>query len=253
MGIKFNCPNGHKLNVKAFLAGKKGFCPQCGARVSIPAEELEQAVSPSTSSSNTTSLNATSLNVTALKPSVAVPSRSSPSTQTPVAVPNPQAIPAPAVAVPAGIVPAAAAPADPIADAPQAAWYVRPVSGGQFGPAAGDIMRKWIVEGRVSAESMIWREGWSDWKVAGPIFPGLLGGPGVPPQSPGPAAGEFGMGGAIGIQTSPARGGSSSRSNAPGRRRKSGSGLIIGVVVLLIMAVIGLLPLLIWVAFRKSG
>src|SRR5439155_9950424 len=36
MGIKFHCPNGHKLNVKSFLAGKKGVCPKCGTRMRIP-------------------------------------------------------------------------------------------------------------------------------------------------------------------------------------------------------------------------
>ena len=36
MGIKFHCPQGHKLNVKAFLAGKKGICPKCGTKLRIP-------------------------------------------------------------------------------------------------------------------------------------------------------------------------------------------------------------------------
>jgi hypothetical protein len=36
MGIRFSCPNGHKLNVKNFLAGKRGVCPQCGAKFVIP-------------------------------------------------------------------------------------------------------------------------------------------------------------------------------------------------------------------------
>ena len=36
MGVKFQCPNGHHLHVKAFLAGKRGRCPQCGASVVIP-------------------------------------------------------------------------------------------------------------------------------------------------------------------------------------------------------------------------
>lgn len=36
MGIRFSCPNGHKLNVKTFLAGKRGVCPQCGAKFVIP-------------------------------------------------------------------------------------------------------------------------------------------------------------------------------------------------------------------------
>ena len=79
-------------------------------------------------------------------------------------------------------------PFDPIDEAPHATWYVRPGSGGQFGPAAGDIMRKWIGEGRVSAESMVWREGWTDWKLAGPLFhhqrageANLAPGAGMPP------------------------------------------------------------------------
>ena len=36
MGIRLTCPNGHKLNVKTFLAGKRGVCPQCGAKFAIP-------------------------------------------------------------------------------------------------------------------------------------------------------------------------------------------------------------------------
>jgi hypothetical protein len=36
MGIRFSCPNGHRLNVKEFLAGKRGICPQCGAKFVIP-------------------------------------------------------------------------------------------------------------------------------------------------------------------------------------------------------------------------
>jgi hypothetical protein len=36
MGIRFSCPNGHKLNVKTFLAGKRGVCPQCGAKFVVP-------------------------------------------------------------------------------------------------------------------------------------------------------------------------------------------------------------------------
>ncbi len=36
MGIRFFCPNGHKLNVKAELAGKVGICPKCGERMLIP-------------------------------------------------------------------------------------------------------------------------------------------------------------------------------------------------------------------------
>ena len=63
--------------------------------------------------------------------------------------------------------------ADPIEEAPHAVWYVRPPSGGQFGPAAADVMRTWITEGRVTADSLVWREGWPEWKQAGALFPGV--------------------------------------------------------------------------------
>jgi hypothetical protein len=48
MGIRFICPNGHKLHVKSFLAGRRGVCPKCGASVLIPSapdepEEAERA------------------------------------------------------------------------------------------------------------------------------------------------------------------------------------------------------------------
>ena len=45
MGIKFYCPNGHKVNVKSFLAGKKGLCPKCGVRVDIPLQSVTTAPS----------------------------------------------------------------------------------------------------------------------------------------------------------------------------------------------------------------
>lgn len=38
MGIRFECPNGHHLNVKEFLAGKRGICPDCDARFIVPVE-----------------------------------------------------------------------------------------------------------------------------------------------------------------------------------------------------------------------
>jgi hypothetical protein len=36
MGIRFFCPNGHKVHVKAYLAGRKGHCPKCGTIVTVP-------------------------------------------------------------------------------------------------------------------------------------------------------------------------------------------------------------------------
>jgi hypothetical protein len=47
------------------------------------------------------------------------------------------------------------------------AWYVRPPAGGQFGPATEEAFRQWIADGRVAADSWVWRTGWPDWKAGG--------------------------------------------------------------------------------------
>ena len=36
MGVRFECPAGHKLHVKAHLAGQRGICPECGVRFIVP-------------------------------------------------------------------------------------------------------------------------------------------------------------------------------------------------------------------------
>jgi len=162
MGIKFHCPNGHKLNVKAFLAGKKGVCPKCGTKVRIPAtsepglvdSDLEEAEDSASSSSKSNGSGAAAT-ATLTAPAPAAPAVSAALTSS---VPD-QAL--------------ASAADDPIAEAPAAIWYVRPPTGGQYGPARGEIMRKWISEGRVSSDSLVWREGWTDWQNAGKLFPTL--------------------------------------------------------------------------------
>jgi hypothetical protein len=34
-------------------------------------------------------------------------------------------------------------------------------------------MRKWLDEGRVTRDSLVWREGWTDWLAATEVFPSL--------------------------------------------------------------------------------
>ena len=63
--------------------------------------------------------------------------------------------------------------ADAIREAPDAMWYVRPASGGQFGPASGEIMRSWLDDGRVGGTSLVWRAGWPEWRAAASVFPQL--------------------------------------------------------------------------------
>jgi len=105
MGVRFECPQGHQLHVKAHLAGKRGICPACGARFVVPSfsggRVAEAAEAP--------------------------------------------------VETPAG-------------NHAEDAWYVRPAAGGQFGPVASEVFEQWVREGRVAADSWVWRTGWADWK-----------------------------------------------------------------------------------------
>jgi len=163
MGIKFRCHGcDKKLHVKAFLAGKRGVCPHCGARVRIPlADKLDEDVSRASGHRGrsehhrgTRRGKATGVRKASARPVVD-------------AADSPREKGAPARS------PAAADETDPIGEAPDAVWYVRPPTGGQYGPADGDIMRRWLDEGRVSPDSLVWREGWDDWKTGDAAFPSL--------------------------------------------------------------------------------
>ncbi len=222
MGIKFLCPNGHKMNVKAFLAGKRGKCPKCGVSVRIPQETpasdsgedlLGDVGGPATATQPAVSQGvARGTSVAPAAPSyIAAVSVAAKTVQpvAPYAAPTVRPVlPAGAPAIPTvpmmtpGYQPAGpavmrgpqpvSAPlpmgVDPISQAPNSIWYVRPPSGGQYGPARGDIMRKWVVEGRVSGDSLVWREGFPEWKSAAQLFPSLagVGTPAVPAAGPPP-------------------------------------------------------------------
>ena len=136
MGIRFYCPNGHKLNVKTFQAGMRGICPYCGAKIEIPlkstrpsskqeraarkagSEAVDQAPGGPAADSEPQPADRVESPVTAsdFGPSVAQ------------AQPDPVAAPQQSAAD-------ASAPADPLVAAADVVWYVRPASGGQFGPS----------------------------------------------------------------------------------------------------------------------
>jgi hypothetical protein len=136
MGIRFHCPNGHKLNVKADLAGKRAICPDCGAKLIVPAVGANPAES---------SLQ----NLPAMAHAVAAPAVASQRSST------------------ESIAPAALQPAASQSAVPQpVVWYVRPASGGQVGPLADAALAAQIADGRVVADTYLWRPGWDNWQLA---------------------------------------------------------------------------------------
>jgi hypothetical protein len=203
MGIRFYCPNGHKLNVKAFLAGKRGICPQCEARFEIPSESQIPENAPKVQST-----------ATEAQPAAALRSE--------VAVATLDQLPIPMSSL------------GPIAEAPEAVWYVRPPSGGQYGPAGSDVMKRWVDEGRVCKRSLVWREGWTDWKPAGPLFPESSDDSPAPALEP-PAASP------PPVEENPQRVQEAVRA----RRQSAGRGKSIAAVVFLGLLIVALLVMLV--------
>ena len=55
-----------------------------------------------------------------------------------------------------------------------AKWFVRPPSGGQFGPAPSQLLVSWIAESRVTGDSYLWRDGLAQWQLARELLPELF-------------------------------------------------------------------------------
>jgi hypothetical protein len=201
MGIRFYCPLGHKLNVKEFQAGRRGICPFCGEKILIPT----QSSRPSSHEERLARRAGAMALATAVSSSIStVPPPADHPDSYPLAPVAETLEPAPVqdpdipgnVAVVADHAENAAAngaPGSESSNAPPAAgvfteepaqtpdalnaanviWYVRPPTGGQFGPATTEILRNWLAEGRISTDTLVWREGWRDWLEAGGVFPQL--------------------------------------------------------------------------------
>ncbi len=272
MGIRFNCPNGHKLNVKSFQAGRKGICPFCGAKVQIPTESTRKS-----SAEEKAERELAPVQIFGAEPGEPPPSR--PEVSTPAVQPQSNAAsgrnempsrydpapnmrtnradistkdpdsPAPRLeigmvaeiptAVPLEPAPVGPGVSDPLAEAPNAVWYVRPPGGGQFGPAPGDVMRAWIAEGRVAPEAVVWREGWRDWREASSVFPQLAPEPAIAGLEQITAA-------------APTASETAHHHQHGGSRRRSNTVNMI-VITVLVLAVIVLFAVFVWVLTNQPA
>lgn len=175
MGVRFACHAcGRRLNVKQQLAGRRGRCPKCGVWFRVPTEDADTSVPVDDAHSTAQS---------AARP----PAGSASDRIDRLTSPRGPVDQGPA----RGGQPAAERPGDPlrwIDEHPDAQWYVRPPSGGQYGPASGVQLRQWISEGRVGADSLLWRDGWPQWREATQIMPTrFVPAPAPPPIAPPPA------------------------------------------------------------------
>lgn len=169
MGIRFACHSCSKqLNIKRELGGRRGVCPVCSVRFRIPPEDAETSIP--IESSPTIQAAAT--------PLVSGGARK---TTTPAATPKNASTDPNAIGGNQSRdifdEPDVSAPSDSWAtildDDLDATWYVRPPSGGQYGPASSTILKQWIDEGRVAATALLWRDGWPQWREATASLPEL--------------------------------------------------------------------------------
>ena len=151
MGIRFYCPNGHKLNVKEKLAGKRGVCPHCGVKLLIPQKSTRPSSRDERENQQklvaNSSGNPNEFDVFSDEQGTAE-----------IATSHDEA------ANVAGAFSEAA-------DDPGVVWYVQLSDGQRFGPATLSIMRSWVRERRIGPNMMVWREGWQDWVEARHVFP----------------------------------------------------------------------------------
>ena len=195
MGILFHCPDCERpLNVGSQFAGKPGICPNCRSSISVPIDseivkaEYQTRLNAWSRRQTESDANPEEIDFVPCDSGQPVLSRNSErSTKTRS---NSPAVVAPVVTVKpidVGGIAAVATESQIVGDglsarfsagAPnlledngQAVWFVRPPSGGQFGPASAKLLRHWIQEGRITGDSYVWCEGWDNWQNAGEVFP----------------------------------------------------------------------------------
>lgn len=188
MGIRILCPNGHRLNIKSFLAGKRGICPHCDAKFDIPFQSDPAALnrervvtggSPSNFRPAPGIVDPPNPSVAALPPSDSNVAATSEADSPPLsgalngdepqgAASDPNDRSTAAERAPAESASEALVDDNPFSE--EGVWYVRTAKGQQFGPADNVTMQQWIQQTRVTADCWIWRDSWPDWQQANVIL-----------------------------------------------------------------------------------
>ncbi|MEM6689536.1 MAG: GYF domain-containing protein [Planctomycetota bacterium] len=184
MGIRFACHAcGKPLNIKNELAGKRGVCPECKIRFRIPmvdsatSEPLESDASNSGVVETAASVSdQPEPNAAAVADPTPVSNGSTPASEAPNQALNHSTATNSATSTANSRGDALAQSSVSNGEGP-ASWYVRPPSGGQFGPASEEVLQQWLMEGRIIAESLLWRPGWEQWRAAHEVLPGLTAAP----------------------------------------------------------------------------
>jgi hypothetical protein len=193
MGIRFKCHHCEApLNVKSELASKRGVCPKCHGKFRIPVEtqsyslrldepKAEASVGVTNLVKGATSA-ADSRDSGVILEEASTSHSSSSTFATPV-VTTKGRTPKPSSPTPlpedrargdgirSGSKPVAPAAATKEAVAAEEPYYfVRPPSGGEYGPATKTTIEEWISQRRVTPDSMVCKLGTDEWLKAKDVF-----------------------------------------------------------------------------------
>ena len=177
MGLKFLCHLCQQpIHIKDSFAGKRGKCPHCGSSIRIPADGESHSLPITAKSTSTLSETSAASSAAAALPAAEVAAKPASFEL------QPTAANADSATINSNAIANANKMPQVIAEALNAAWYVRPPSGGQYGPAVGAVFWDWLNEKRVGENSLVWREGWAAWQPAKEAFPEFFKSAPVPPK-----------------------------------------------------------------------
>ena len=185
MGLVCQCPNGHRVKVKDHQAGKRGLCPTCGAKFSIPAVAGVEAdgshqpeVVPDLSQLPLARFVPLEPAVVATLPR-AMPFGAARAAAAAAAAAAHESLEPYAETMPLGADPLAAGPADAapsplhpaIADRPDLSWRIAYPGGEPSEPVDAVTMQDWLAGGQAEGTELVWRADWAEWLPVRGVFP----------------------------------------------------------------------------------
>lgn len=192
MGIVSFCPNGHRVNVKDHLAGRKGICPTCGERFRIPLvsgmpADVGAPVDPQAGLPVAVVVSLDPAVAASLPRAIPLAVSAAPSPR-----PGPTAAAAPGATEPTAAVEFPhedggragdaefvietepdATPGIPaaIAEAPDAFWAVAIAGGAPSPTMTATELLEWLASNRPTGEELLWRSDWQDWRPIIEVLP----------------------------------------------------------------------------------
>ena len=196
MGIVCHCPNGHRVKVKDHQAGKRGLCPTCGSKFSIPATTRADPQAAPGAPGIPDHPQLPLARLVPLDPAVVatlpralpfVAARAAAEAAAAEAAaahaayeslePFAETIPLetdPLADEVTAVWPAEAAVSElhaAIADRPDLSWRIAYPGGEASEPVDAATMQEWLAGGQAEGSELVWRADWPEWLPVRGVFP----------------------------------------------------------------------------------